>query len=57
MVREGLLDIVPGKTSHQVAHGPHDVGWASENWSMNNVSLRTLAKGVRRMKGKRGTTE
>ena len=32
-------------------------GWASENWSMNNVSLRTLAKGVRRMKGKRRTTE
>ncbi len=24
---------------------------------MNNVSLRTLAKGVRRMKGKRRTTE
>ncbi len=32
-------------------------GWASENGSMNNVSLRTLAKGVRRMKGKRRTTE
>ena len=29
-------------------------GWASENWSMNNVSLRTF-KGVRRMKGKRRT--
>ena len=35
----------------------HDIGWASENGSMNNVSLRTLAKGVRRMKGKRRTTE
>jgi putative transposase len=34
-----------------------DPGWATENWPMNYVSLRTLAKGVRRMKGKRRTTE
>ena len=34
-----------------------DDGWASENWSVNNVSLRTLAKGVRRMKGKLRMTE
>ena len=34
-----------------------EIGWASEDWSMNNVSLRTLAKGVRRMKGKRRTPE